>query len=157
MAKPKNEAVSTVGVEESKEVVNGAQDKPADPVSGPVDDMPGLSLIPVVPQKATIGRTVIFKLSEQHAAEINRRRTTGYSIGERIKLNCNSQTLWPLGAQAHIGNEVHAGDEFPMTVVRVWSDYCVNGQVFLDGNDTYWATSVSHGEHNGMWQWPPMV
>lgn len=109
---------------------------------------------PYVSPKPSLGRIVIFKLSEQNAAEINRRRTTGYSIGERIKINSNSNTIWPLGAQAHIGNEVSAGDEFPMAVVRVWSDTCVNGQVLLDGNDTYWATSVSHGEHNGMWQWP---
>lgn len=99
--------------------------------------------------KPTIGRIVILKLSDQQAVEINRRRTTGGAILDRIKLG-----QWPLGAQAHIGNEVHAGDEFPMVVVRVWSESCVNGQVLLDGNDTYWATSVSQGDQNGMWHWP---
>lgn len=112
---------------------------------------------PYIYPKPTLGRVVIYKLSEQNAAEINRRRTTPYSISQRISLNCNSQTLWPLGAQAHIGNEVSAGDEFPMTVVRVWSDTCVSGQVLLDGCDTYWSTSISEGEHNGMWHWPVKV
>lgn len=109
---------------------------------------------PTIPPTPTIGRVVIYKLSEQNAADINRRRTTGYSIVERIKLNCNSQTLWPLGAQAHIGNECHAGDEFPMTIVRVWSGTCVNGQVLLDGSDSYWATSVAPGDGEGQWHWP---
>lgn len=107
--------------------------------------------------KPTLGRCVIFKVTDEQAEAINRRRTTGHSIAERIKLNCNSQTLWPLGAQAHVGNSVSAGDEFPATVVRVWGDSpeaCVNLQVFLDGNDVYWATSASEGEANGMWHWP---
>jgi len=34
----------------------------------------------------TIGRTVIYTLTEDNAAQINRRRTTGVSIAERIKV-----------------------------------------------------------------------
>jgi hypothetical protein len=47
--------------------------------------------------------------------------------------------------------------EFPMMIVRTWSDTSENlvqGQVLLDGNDTYWATSRTCGEQAGMWRWP---
>lgn len=39
-------------------------------------------------------------------------------------------------------NEVLEGDEYPMVVVRQNDDGSVNGQVFLDGPDTLWVTSV---------------
>jgi hypothetical protein len=91
--------------------------------------------------KPTIGRTVLFTLTKQHADEINRRRTTGLSISERIKV-----LAWPLGAQAHIGNTVQEGETYPLVITRVWGDQptsAFNGQLMLDGNDTYWVTSVS--------------
>ena len=64
---------------------------------------------------------------------------------------------WPLGAQAHIGNDAKEGDTFPMLIVKTWGDTetsCVNGQVFLDGNDVLWATSVSVGDGPHAWSWP---
>lgn len=113
---------------------------------------------PYVSPKPSLGRIVIFGLSEQNAAEINRRRTSPYSIGERIKINSNSNTIWPLGAQAHIGNEVSAGESFPAMVVSCGlEDSSVNLQVFLDGNDTYWAQAVEEGDGEGQWQWPVRV
>lgn len=102
--------------------------------------------------KPTVGRIVIVKVSEQMVLEINRRRTTGSSIASRIK-----EDKWPIGAQAHIGNSPEIGQEFPMIITKVWSDTCVNGQIFLDSNDVYWGTSVSQGDHNGMWNWPARV
>ncbi len=112
------------------------------------------------PQKPTLGRIVIFKLSEQNATEINRRRTTPHSIAERVKLNWQNQVMWPLGAQAHIGTEVKAGDEFPATVVKVYEleatedEHDINLQVLLDGSDNYWARSVVEGDGEGQWHWP---
>lgn len=97
----------------------------------------------------TPGRIVLLKLSAQQAQEINRRRTTG----AKIKLRMDSGT-WPRGAQAHIGNEAKEGDVVPMMIVRVWSPEMVNGQVFLDGNDTLWATSVHEGDQPGNYSWP---
>lgn len=99
--------------------------------------------------EASVGRTVIYKLSAQDATEINRRRTSSQSIAERIK-----EEKWPLGAQAHIGNEAKEGQEYPMVIVAVWSPNCVNGQVFLDGNDAFWALSRGRGDTAGTWQWP---
>jgi hypothetical protein len=61
------------------------------------------------------------------------------------------------GYQAHIGNPVVGGDVFAADVVRVWDDGHVNLQVKLDGNDTFWATSVVEGDEDGNWFWPPRV
>lgn len=96
----------------------------------------------------TIGRIVLYTLTEQDAAEINRRRTTSSKIADSV---------WPLGAQAHLGNSVEAGQVYPMIVTKIWSAGCVNGQVLLDGNDCLWATSATEGEQGHQWHWPPRV
>ena len=102
----------------------------------------------------TIGRIVIYTLTDEDAAQINRRRTTGPEIARRIGA---APREWPLGAQAHIGNTVEQGMTFPMLIVRTWGEApesAVQGQVFLDGNDTFWATSRVCGERPGDWRWP---
>lgn len=102
--------------------------------------------------KPTIGRIVIYTLSDEDCKQINRRRTTGKNIADRIALN-----NWHEGSQAHIGNETKTGQSLPMMIVSVHSDTCVNGQVFLDGNDCFWATSrnIKDAKNiNGFWSWP---
>jgi len=104
----------------------------------------------------TTGRIVHFRLTSAQADQVNRRRTTGVAISDRIK-----EQKWPLGAQAHIGNHASEGDILPLIVVRVWPDEFgagkpgVNGQVLLDGNDALWVTSAGEGECPGQWSWPP--
>lgn len=117
----------------------------------------------------TLGRIVLYTLAEDDAVQINRRRTTGPKIAERIQNNALPHremqlhleqplpATWPIGAQAHIGNTAAAGDVFPMLVTKVWSAGCVNGQVFLDGNDVLWAMSATEGSEGHQWQWPPRV
>jgi len=119
-------------------------------------------------QIPSIGRIVHYRLSAQDVEQINRRRTTGKSIADRMKTSLpvgaatleagvNQIVAWPVGAQAHIGNEVHEGDVFPMLIVQVWgtsASSAVNGQVFLDGNDVFWATSRSVGDKSGTFSWP---
>lgn len=105
----------------------------------------------------TIGRVVLYYLTADDALQINRRRTTGHDIAERIKKNTPDSSAWPIGAQAHIGNEVKEGDIFPMMVTRVWSPTCVNGHVLLDGNDCLWASSATEGTGGHNWCWPPRV
>lgn len=107
-------------------------------------------------QTPSIGRTVHYTLSEQDAAGINKRRKDAQN------LNAAGVTLASqgLGPQIHTGNAVKEGDVFPMVITRVWGDQpesAVNGQVFLDGNDTLWATSVSVGEGPWRFAWPPRV
>lgn len=108
----------------------------------------------------TIGRIVHYMLNSQDAEQINRRRTTSAAIRERIEAD-----KWPLGAQAHMGNAVEAGQVYPMLIVRVCGDdpvSAVNGQVFLDGNDIFWATSrqqvvADSTDKQGLWFAPPRV
>lgn len=83
----------------------------------------------------TIGRIVHYTLTEMDAAQINRRRAHHAVDGQR--------------SQIHVGNVAREGDVFPMMITRVWGETpesAVNGQVFLDGNDTLWITSATVGE-----------
>lgn len=48
----------------------------------------------------------------------------------------------------------------PAVVVRVWSDTCVNLQIFTDGpTGTFWKTSVLEGDEPGKWTsyWQPVT
>lgn len=83
-----------------------------------------------------------------------------------------------IGTSLH-GNRPSPGDVVPLLVVRVWdhefdpersvgfynasgdvewtfpkSHYGINGQAFLDGNDTLWVTSAPQADANGCWDWP---
>ena len=83
----------------------------------------------------TIGRIVHYTLSVQDAAQINQARDS-------------------LRGAA---NPAREGDVFPMMIVRVWGDRPdsgVQGQVFIDGNFTLWATSVSVGDGPRHFAWP---
>jgi hypothetical protein len=96
----------------------------------------------------------MYQLTEEQLIQVNRRRTTGQSIAKRIL-----EGKWPLGAQAHIGNNANT-NRLPMIITAVWPDEFgssnpgVNGQVFLDGNDTLWVTSAREGNGPGQWLWP---
>ena len=84
----------------------------------------------------TIGRIVQYTLSELDATKITQARTEDLDTS---------------------GNAVRAGDIFPMLITRVWGstpESAVNGQVFLDGNDSLWVTSASVGEGPGHFAWP---
>ncbi len=111
------------------------------------------------------GRIVYFVFNAAYAAEVMRRRTTAKSIADRMKNAIpptegrNTDTIygWPAGAQAHIGNDVKAGDIYPAMVLRVWGQDsgCSNLRVFLDGSDDYWATSANYyaDKREASWHW----
>lgn len=92
-------------------------------------------------QKISIGRTVHYMLTVNDANRINDARSASYPT-------------------IH-GNFAHAGDVYPFLVTRLWvvspdAVQHVNGQVFLDGNDALWVTSVIEGNLTpGTWFWPP--
>jgi hypothetical protein len=101
----------------------------------------------------TIGRIVHYKLSEQDAQEINRRRADYH----RFMASGHKDSWVATGHVGHVGNHVRAGEVYPAMVVRTWEGVNypgVNLQVTLDGNDTYWATSRVEGEQPGEWLWP---
>jgi hypothetical protein len=115
-------------------------------------------------QIPSIGRIVHYRLSFDDASQINRRRTSSVSIATRMKTFAKGEGDgpevvygWPEGAQAHIGNAVAEGDTFPMLITKVWGgdvSSAVNGQVYLDGNDVLWATSVCVGDGPRSFSWP---
>lgn len=99
------------------------------------------------------GRIVHYKLSASDAAEIERRRADARACaasGQRT------------GFMVHVGNPVKAGDVYPMMITRVWAERpdentCVQGQVFLDGNDALWVTSRQQGFDESQWHDPRVV
>jgi hypothetical protein len=104
----------------------------------------------------SVGRIVHYTLNEQDAEAINRRRSHARAHMPEHQANSN-------GVQVHVGNAVSAGEVYPLVITKVCSHHAptegtaVNGQVLLDGNDLYWATSVDEGEGQGHWAVPPRV
>jgi hypothetical protein len=104
----------------------------------------------------SVGRIVHYKLTQQDADQINKRRK------DARNKNAAGVTLasQELGAVVHTGNEVRAADVYPSVITRIWGSTdgsAVNGQVLLDGNDLFWATSRLEGEGEGFWSIPPRV
>lgn len=98
----------------------------------------------------TVGRILKYRLSALDVERINRRRTTRTDVRARI-----DDGSWPVGAQAHVGNQVGTSDTLPMIVTYVGENTgLVNGQVFLDGNDTLWVIGARQGGQPGQWSWP---
>lgn len=74
--------------------------------------------------KVHLGQIVLFTITENYAKAINDQRSKA-------------------GYATKTGNQARAGDVYPLIVTRLWPGYDhVNGQLLLDGNDTYWLTSV---------------
>lgn len=99
----------------------------------------------------TIGRIVEYVLTNGQANQIN-------SYRRDFALRAAWYSALRPGAQAHHGNAVHEGDVFPAMIVKTWGDTpeaSVNLKVFLDGTDTYWATSVHVGDKPGDFRWMP--
>ncbi|HEY1668540.1 MAG TPA: hypothetical protein VGG54_22845 [Trebonia sp.] len=111
--------------------------------------------------KPTLGATVIYKLSEQDAEDINRRRGDADEFRRTLPRTeaIRSGSRGRSGHVMHFGNPAAAGDEHPAQVVRLpspeWAEQtAVNLQVHLDGNDLHWAPSRGQGTGHGEWQWP---
>ena len=97
----------------------------------------------------TIGRIVHYRLGAEDVRAINRRRTDAAAA---------TGTRDTDGAQVHVGNTAMAGARYPALVVAVFGGATTaNLQVFLDGNDSYWATSRVLGDGEGQWSWPERV
>ncbi|WNI17572.1 hypothetical protein [Actinacidiphila sp. ITFR-21] len=94
----------------------------------------------------TLGRIVLYRLSDQDASDINRRRKDAQDANPGAERT---------GVIVHHGNPAAEGQVCPAQVVRIFepSD-AVNLQVALDGNDHYWATSRTQGTDPGHWAWP---
>lgn len=102
----------------------------------------------------SVGRIVHYTLSEQDAVEINRRRADFHAYVRDGGLREGTT-----GYVGHVGNHAQEGDVYPAMIVRRFhpDTTTVNLQVFLDGNDTYWATSREQGAGAMHWAWPERV
>lgn len=94
----------------------------------------------------TIGTIVLYTLNANDAADIYRRRRdwSTSEIGHEHS-----------GVQAHYGNSSVEGHTLPAIIVKTWGmteEASCNIQVFLDGNDVLWKTSVREGEGPGHWK-----
>ena len=96
------------------------------------------------------GRIVYFVVDQQAELSINGRYADANSpAGVSLIV---SQSV----AQVHVGNRVHAGEIIPAMVTAVFGTQGIcNLKVMLDGNDTYWATSVSYNAEKAQrsWHW----
>lgn len=94
----------------------------------------------------TIGRTVLYRLNASDAERINEARQEA----RRRFVDLD------VAMQRHDGqHEERTGQVVSVVVTRVWNDTMINGQAFLDGNDSLWVTSVEQGDGHGQWSWPP--
>jgi len=118
-----------------------------------------------------IGEIVQYRLTHDDAQSANKHRVDS---ADHYKEHADASN----GVQVHIGNQHNAGDVVPLMVVKTWpneypdgasvcidyvpsaivahwdvplSGFGVNGQAFLDGNDTLWVTSAPEGNFNGAW------
>lgn len=101
----------------------------------------------------SVGRIVHYRLTEQDAEAINKRRLDF----SRYRL---TESYTDTGYQAHYGNVAAAGDVYPAGIVRVWGTgetAACNLRVWLDGTDDLWALSRVQGDGDGQWSWPPRV
>jgi hypothetical protein len=103
----------------------------------------------------TIGRIVHYRLSQADANAINKRRADFQAFRSNFSGPSDPGQPGADGHMAHVGNHATAGDYLPAMVVATFYAGAANLQVFLDGNDTYWATSRPNGDGNGTWTWPP--
>lgn len=91
----------------------------------------------------SVGRIVHYRLTEADAARVllHRRHHT-------VEVPWSNEHGSGVARHAAFeGNAPKGGDVYPMLITRVWSPEptegdCVQGQVFLDGNDSLWVTSV---------------
>lgn len=112
------------------------------------------------------GDIVLYELTDGDAQAINRRRA---DARDSLELHKHVKS----GAIVHTGNSatggitewadgsatiVSRGDIYPMIITRTWgatTEASVNGQVWLDGNDTIWVTSVSESDQPRGFQYRP--
>lgn len=109
--------------------------------------------------KPTPGRIVHYALTAEDAKAVNLRREDHDSYRAKHAAAAEPGDPGKTGHVGHVGNTVYEGDQFPAMIVRAWDTptRAVNLQVFLDGADTYWATSRTEGDGPGSWHWPARV
>ena len=93
--------------------------------------------------------------------------TVGRIVQYRLSVDDLRRVALLRGTSGHHGGNPHdVGQVVPLVVVVVWPNEHgpnydgINGQAFLDGNDTLWITSAKEdpaGIMPGTWSWPQRV
>lgn len=107
--------------------------------------------------KPSVGRIVHYTLSQHDADQINKRRADFQAFRSNFSGPSDPGQAGADGHIAHIGNHAREGDICPAMIVRIFGETqesAVNLQIYLDGNDTFWATSRTLGEGASCWRWP---
>lgn len=89
--------------------------------------------------KIAVGKIVDYKISVEESFIINDLKDTVRDLSEE-----------PI----YRGNKATAGQTFPLLVTRLSSDGSINGQLFLDGNYSYWVNNAVEGIGPHTWNWP---
>lgn len=95
----------------------------------------------------SIGRIVHYRLSEEDAHKINRRRNDATEA---------AHMMIHTGFLRHVGSSAYGGQIVSMIITLVLPA-SINGQAVLDGNDSFWLQSVQRGDEPGTWDWPPQI
>lgn len=103
-----------------------------------------------------LGDRVIYTLTKADAEATNRRRQDFASFHHRASRAVQGDG-GRTGHQAHFGNHAGERQECAAIVVRVHEGTTVNLQVFLDGNDELWATSVHEGIGPGTYRYDDVL
>lgn len=82
----------------------------------------------------SIGRIVLYCLTEKDAESINKRREDS---------ELSNIAIQDSGYIVHTGSKVKSATYYPMIITKIDPVHkSINGQVILDGNDTLWVTNV---------------
>lgn len=98
----------------------------------------------------TPGRIVEYTLTEDDVRAIN---------GRQGRIAATEPSVAAIALLPN-HNPLHPGDTYPMVIIRAWGDTedsAVNGQVLLDGDHAFWATSRQQGDGPGQWHAYPRV
>jgi hypothetical protein len=104
----------------------------------------------------TIGRIVIYTLTEDDSEDINLRRQHFTAFNEKHRTSPGGHEIQfgetgKTGHMAHVGTIVFPGDEYPAMITRVYSDGGINLKVELDGTDNFWVPDACN------WSWPERI
>ena len=101
------------------------------------------------------GAIVLYQLDGHDAAKINAWRGNFRAFNAAYAGHKHPHKPGQAGATGHVahtGLDAAAGDVCAAVVVAVHTPPAVNLKVLLDGNDDYWATSVTEGDSPGHWR-----
>lgn len=141
---PKQDGVNPRAIDELKFGMLAGVDRPGKYVGGSTMEVADMAPIP------SPGRIVNYVITADQAREINNRRAHADAHRSVHKAAAN-------GTMVHVGASVTEGRKFPMIITAVHGDEptsLINGQVFLDGNDSLWVTSIAPGDQPGTYSWP---